>query len=53
MHHVEANLFEQIECVLELFFGLATEADDDVRRERDAGPPVAQPADQVAILVMV
>ncbi len=51
MHHVEANLFEQVERVLELFLAFAAEADDNIGGKRDAGPQRAQARDAVAILV--
>src|SRR5258705_2078245 len=50
MHDVEADLVQQVQRVLELRLRLAAEADDHIRRERDAGPPRAQPVDQPAVL---
>ena len=38
MNHIEADLFEQVERMLELLLGLSTKTHDHVSRERNIGP---------------
>ena len=46
----EADLGDQPQRVVEIALGLAREADDEVRRERDVGPRAAYPLDDAQIV---